>query len=42
MAEAEARPPASLEDIFSHTFGTMPPRLAEELAALKAEGEGSR
>ena len=42
VAEAETRPPASLEDIFSHTFGAMPPRLAEELAALKAEGEGRR
>ncbi len=42
VAEAEARPPGSLEDIFSHTFGTMPPRLAEELAALKAEEEVPR
>ncbi len=42
VAEAEARPPASLDDIFVHTFATMPPRLAEELAALKAESEAPR
>jgi len=36
VAEAESRPPASPEDIFSYTFKDLPPALAEQLAELKA------
>jgi pyruvate dehydrogenase E1 component alpha subunit len=36
VAEAEARPPASPDDIFAYTFAVMPPDLAAQLAELKA------
>jgi pyruvate dehydrogenase E1 component alpha subunit len=36
VAEAEAMPPASPEDIFAYTYAEMPPALAEQLAELKA------
>jgi pyruvate dehydrogenase E1 component alpha subunit len=36
VAEAEARPPASVDDIFAYTFAKMPPDLEAQLAALKA------
>jgi pyruvate dehydrogenase E1 component alpha subunit len=36
VAEAEARPPATPDDIFAYTYATMPPDLDVQLAALKA------
>ena len=43
VAEAEARPAASAEDIFAWTFKDMPPRLAAQLAELKSvPGEAGR
>jgi pyruvate dehydrogenase E1 component alpha subunit len=35
VAEAEARPPASLEDVFAHTYRESPPELSAQLAALR-------
>jgi len=35
VAEAEAKPSATPEDVFAYTYATMPPDLAAELAALK-------
>ncbi|OGD28151.1 MAG: pyruvate dehydrogenase (acetyl-transferring) E1 component subunit alpha [Candidatus Aminicenantes bacterium RBG_19FT_COMBO_65_30] len=43
VAEAEARPVATLEDIFAYTYAVTPPDLAAQLADLKAfAGEGRR
>jgi pyruvate dehydrogenase E1 component alpha subunit len=43
VAEAEARPAATPEDIFAWTFKDMPPRLAGQLAEMKDEiGEAGR
>lgn len=43
VAEAEARPPASPDDIFAYTYASMPPDLAAQLADLKSTlPEGSR
>ncbi len=43
VAEAEARPPATPEDIFAYTYAAMPPDLDAQLAELKATlPEGSR
>ncbi|HSA96517.1 MAG TPA: pyruvate dehydrogenase (acetyl-transferring) E1 component subunit alpha [Acidobacteriota bacterium] len=43
VAEAEARPPATPDDIFAFTYAAMPPGLAAELAELKASlAEGPR
>jgi pyruvate dehydrogenase E1 component alpha subunit len=43
VAEAEARPPASPEDIFAHTYAAMPPGLEAQLAELKSSlPEGRR
>lgn len=43
VADAEARPPASPEDVFAYTYAAMPPDLAAELAELKASlPEGRR
>jgi len=43
VVEAEARPPATPEDIFAYTYAAMPPDLAAELAELKdALAEGPR
>jgi len=36
VAEAEARPAASVEDIFAYTYAAMPPDLEAQRAALKA------
>jgi pyruvate dehydrogenase E1 component alpha subunit len=36
VAEAEARPPAAVDDVFAYTFAAMPPDLEAQLAALKA------
>ena len=36
VAEAEGRPPASVDDVFAYTFAKMPPDLEAQLAALKA------
>jgi pyruvate dehydrogenase E1 component alpha subunit len=36
VAEAEALPPATPDDIFTYTFAAMPPDLEAQLAALKA------
>jgi len=36
VAEAEARPVATLDDIFSYTYAVMPPDLEAQLADLKA------
>lgn len=35
VAEAESRPPASLDDIFAYTYRDSPPELAAQLAALR-------
>ena len=43
VSEAEARPPASAEDIFSSTYSSIPPALKVQLAELKASlPEGRR
>jgi len=42
VADAEARPPATPEDLFSYTYGTMPPDLMAQLEALKASLAGGR
>ena len=43
VAEAEAMPPASLEDLFAYTYASMPPGLKEQLdEAGAAEREASR
>ena len=43
VAEAEAMPPASLEDLFAYTYASMPPDLKEQLdEAGAAEREASR
>ena len=43
VADAEARPQASPEDVFAYTYATMPPDLAAELAELQASlPEGRR
>jgi len=43
VAEAEARPIASPEDIFAYTYAAMPPALEAQLAELKATlTEGGR
>jgi pyruvate dehydrogenase E1 component alpha subunit len=36
VAEAESRPAAAMDDLFAFTFKDMPPRLAVQLAELKA------
>jgi pyruvate dehydrogenase E1 component alpha subunit len=36
VAEAEARPPATPDDIFAYTYAAMPPDLEAQLAAIKA------
>lgn len=36
VAEAEARPPATPDDIFAYTYARMPPELEAQLAELKA------
>ena len=36
VAEAEAKPPATPEDIFGFTYADMPPALSEQLAELKS------
>ncbi len=38
VTEAEAMPPASLEDLFVHTYATMPPGLREQLDEARAAG----
>jgi pyruvate dehydrogenase E1 component alpha subunit len=40
VADAEARPPATPEDLFSYTYGTMPPDLEAQLGELKASLAG--
>ena len=43
VADAEARPPASVDDIFAYTFDAMPPDLEAQLSELKASlAEGRR
>ncbi|MCX6570056.1 MAG: pyruvate dehydrogenase (acetyl-transferring) E1 component subunit alpha [Candidatus Aminicenantes bacterium] len=43
VAEAEARPAATPEDLFTYTYAAMPPELEAQLAELKAFlGEGRR
>jgi len=43
VADAEARPSASPEDVFAHTYAVMPPDLEAQLAELKASlPEGHR
>ena len=43
VADAEARPSASPEDVFAHTYAVMPPDLEAQLAELKASlPEGRR
>jgi pyruvate dehydrogenase E1 component alpha subunit len=43
VAEAEARPAATVDDIFAYTYAVMPPDLASELAELKSSlPEGRR
>ena len=43
VAEAEARPAATLDDIFAYTFASMPPDRAAQLAELKfVAAEGAR
>jgi pyruvate dehydrogenase E1 component alpha subunit len=40
VADAEARPPATPEDLFAYTYGTMPPDLEAQLGELKASLAG--
>jgi pyruvate dehydrogenase E1 component alpha subunit len=42
VSEAEARPPASAEEVFGHTYKDLPPRLAAQLAELKPGPEEVR
>jgi pyruvate dehydrogenase E1 component alpha subunit len=43
VAEAEAQPPASVDDLFAHTYAAMPPELEAQRAALAASlTEGRR
>ena len=43
VAEAEARPPASVDDIFAFTYSSIPPELERQMAELKASlPEGRR
>ena len=43
VAEAEAMPPASIEDLFAFTYASMPPGLAAQLAEARASAmEASR
>jgi pyruvate dehydrogenase E1 component alpha subunit len=43
VAEAEARPPAAVDDIFAYTYAAAPPDLVAQLAELKASlPEGPR
>jgi pyruvate dehydrogenase E1 component alpha subunit len=41
VEEAESRPPASIDDLFSYTYQTLPPSLAIELAETKAAAAGA-
>jgi pyruvate dehydrogenase E1 component alpha subunit len=39
VAAAEARPPASVEDLFAYTYAAMTPNLKEQLAAVEASAK---
>ncbi len=41
VEEAEAKPPASIDELFAYTYAAMTPNLAEELAEVKAAGPES-
>ena len=42
VAEAEARPPAAVADLFAYTYAAMPPDLKEQLAETEAFLKGGR